>query len=88
MIESGAGLQLGMSFTAATLLIVPNLFSLGLACWLARYPRKTSAGIALGTLSGFILINLASGLVALLGYLLPIGQMDFWLAHLLGPFWG
>ncbi|CUX11558.1 conserved hypothetical protein [Agrobacterium deltaense Zutra 3/1] len=34
----------------------------------------------LGVLLGVFLTNLAAGIVAFLGNLLPFGQIDFWLA--------
>ena len=59
-----------------------TILSLALSCLLARYPRKASVGIALGVFLGLVLINITSGLVAFLGYALPFGQIDFWLANL------
>lgn len=34
----------------------------------------------LGVLLGIFLTNLAAGIVAFLGNVLPLGQIDFWLA--------
>jgi uncharacterized membrane protein len=59
-----------------------TIVSLGLACWLARRPKKTSAGIILGALLGLALMSIASALVGFLGNVLPFGQIDFWLSSL------
>ncbi|MGV1957069.1 hypothetical protein ACQZ5G_18725 [Agrobacterium sp. 22-214-1] len=73
-------MQFRASFTELALLALLAILSLALSCWLARYPRKTSVGIMLGVLLGVFLTNLAAGIVAILGNLLPFGQIDFWLA--------
>ena len=65
----------------ATVFAIP---ALALTCWAARYPRKTVTGILAGMIVGLILINLASGIAAFLAYILPIGQMDYWLTTLIG----
>ncbi|RYF33790.1 MAG: hypothetical protein EOO38_29950 [Cytophagaceae bacterium] len=61
-----------------------SLPALALACWVARYPRKTSIGILAGVVVAVALVNLASGIAAFLGYILPIGQMEYWLTRLIG----
>ena len=68
------------SFTEPALLVLLAILSLALSCWLARYPRKTSVGVTLGVVLGVFLTNLAAGIVAFLGNVLPFGQIDFWLA--------
>ncbi|MCZ7932782.1 hypothetical protein O9X90_10700 [Agrobacterium leguminum] len=73
-------MQFSASFTELALLALLAILSLALSCWLARYPRKTSVGIMLGVLLGIFLTNLAAGIVAFLGNVLPFGQIDFWLA--------
>jgi len=73
-------LQSSTSFTESALLVLLTILSLALSCWLARYPRKTSVGITLGVVLGVFLTNLAAGIVAFLGNVLPFGQIDFWLA--------
>jgi len=73
-------LQSSTSFTESALLVLLTILSLALSCWLARYPRKTSVGITLGVVLGVFLTNLAAGIVAFLGDVLPFGQIDFWLA--------
>lgn len=72
-------MQSRISLTESALLIVFTILSLALSCWLARYPRRTSVGILLGVLLGIILISAASALVAFVGYVVPLAQMDFWL---------
>ncbi|KAA3506308.1 hypothetical protein DXM21_25300 [Agrobacterium rosae] len=72
-------------------MLTPGIFSilsLIFSCWLARYPRKTGVGIALGVLLAVFLINVTSGLVAFLGYVFPFGQIDFWLATSLSQILG
>ncbi|EMS99002.1 hypothetical protein H009_04629 [Agrobacterium tumefaciens str. Cherry 2E-2-2] len=64
-------MQFSASFTELALLALLAILSLALSCWLARYPRKTSAGIMLGVLLGVFLTNLAAGIVAFLGNVLP-----------------
>ena len=76
-------MQFSASFTELALLALLAILSLALSCWLARYPRKTSVGIMLGVLLGVFLTNLAAGIVAFLGNLLPFGQIDLWLASFL-----
>ncbi|UXT23373.1 hypothetical protein FY140_22120 [Agrobacterium tumefaciens] len=76
-------MQFSASFTELALLAVLAILSLALSCWLARYPRKTSVGITLGVVLGVFLTNLAAGIVAFLGKVLPFGQIDFWLASFL-----
>ena len=88
LFEEGVVLQADTSFTASALLGLFTVLSLVLSCWLARYPRKTGAGIALGVLVGAFLITLTSGLVAFLGNVVPFGQIDFWLAHSLANIFG
>lgn len=73
-------MQSSTSFTESALLVLLTILSLALSCWLARYPRKTSVGITLGVVLGVFLTNLAAGIVAFLGNVLPFGQIDFWLA--------
>ncbi len=73
-------MQSSTSFTESALLVLLTILSLVLSCWLARYPRKTSVGITLGVVLGVFLTNLAAGIVAFLGNVLPFGQIDFWLA--------
>jgi hypothetical protein len=73
-------LQFTTSFTEPALLVLLATLSLALSCWLARYPRKTSVGVTLGVVLGVFLTNLAVGIVAFLGNVLPFGQIDFWLA--------
>ncbi|CUX15137.1 hypothetical protein YA62_013850 [Agrobacterium sp. LC34] len=73
-------MQSSTSFTESALLVLLTILSLALSCWLARYPRKTSVGITLGVVLGVFLTNLAAGIVAFLGDVLPFGQIDFWLA--------
>ncbi|WLD96524.1 hypothetical protein PX860_13385 [Agrobacterium leguminum] len=73
-------MQFSASFTELALLALLAILSLALSCWLARYPRKMSVGIILGVLLGIFLTNLAAGIVAFLGNVLPFGQIDFWLA--------
>lgn len=50
----------------------------------ARLPGRTGRGIAAGVTIGFIIINAAAATVAFLAYVLPLGQIDFWLRNLLG----
>ncbi|GEM_PF-5656657 len=76
-------MQSSTSFTESALLVLLTILSLALSCWLARYPRKTSVGITLGVVLGVFLTNLAAGIVAFLGDVLPFGQIDFWLASCL-----
>lgn len=73
-------MQFNTSFTEPALLVLLAILSLALSCWLARYPRKTSVGVTLGVVLGVFLTNLAAGIVAFLGNVLPFGQIDFWLA--------
>ncbi|MBP2509313.1 lipopolysaccharide export LptBFGC system permease protein LptF [Agrobacterium tumefaciens] len=73
-------MQFTTSFTEPALLVLLAILSLALSCWLARYPRKTSVGITLGVVLGVFLTNLAAGMVAFLGSVIPFGQIDFWLA--------
>lgn len=73
-------MQSSTSFTESALLVLLTILTLALSCWLARYPRKTSVGITLGVVLGVFLTNLAAGIVAFLGDVLPFGQIDFWLA--------
>ena len=73
-------MQFNTSFTEPALLVLLAILSLALSCWLARYPRKTSVGVTLGVVLGVFLTNLAVGIVAFLGNVLPFGQIDFWLA--------
>ncbi|CAN7399719.1 hypothetical protein EXN32_04770 [Agrobacterium tumefaciens] len=73
-------MRFSASFTELALLALLAILSLALSCWLARYPRKTSVGIMLGVVLGVFLTNLAAGIVAFLGNVLPFGQIDFWLA--------
>ncbi|NSX91868.1 hypothetical protein [Agrobacterium tumefaciens] len=73
-------MQFNVSFTETALSIFFAVLSLALSCWLARYPSKTGTGVTLGVLLGVFLINVTAGLVAFLGYVLPFGQIDFWLA--------
>lgn len=60
-----------------------SILALGLSCWAARYPKKAILGIGLGVLVGVSLLNATSFLVGLLSYVLPFGQLDFWVASLL-----
>ncbi len=73
-------MQFNTSFTEPALVVLLATLSLALSCWLARYPRKTSVGVTLGVVLGVFLTNLAAGIVAFLGNVLPFGQIDFWLA--------
>lgn len=68
------------SFTEPALLVLLAILSLALSCWLARYPRKKSVEVTLGVVLGVFLTNLAAGIVAFLGNVLPFGQIDFLLA--------
>ncbi|MET3648798.1 lipopolysaccharide export LptBFGC system permease protein LptF [Phyllobacterium ifriqiyense] len=77
-------MQLDTSISQTVLTTVFALPALALACWVARYPRKTSMGILAGVVVAVALVNLASGIAAFLGYILPIGQMDYWLTTLIG----
>ena len=74
-------MQFSASFTETGLLVSLAILSLALSCWSARYPRKTSVGILLGVLLGIFAFNIAAGLVAFLGNVLPFGQIDFWLSN-------
>jgi ABC-type Fe3+ transport system permease subunit len=76
------------SFTQSALLLVLTLLALCLACALARYPRRASFGIVLGVVTGFVSITAVSGIVAFLGYTIPFGQFDYWLASLVGGILG
>ena len=71
------------SFSQSVLLLALSIPSLGLSCWAARYPKKTIVGIGLGVVVGLVLLNVATFLVGFLSYVLPFGQLDFWLANLL-----
>ncbi|WP_174020899.1 hypothetical protein G6L89_012240 [Agrobacterium fabrum] len=81
--RGGGALQFSASFTETALLASLAILSLALSCWLARYPRKTSVGIMLGVLLGIFAFNVAAGLVAFLGNVLPFAQIDFWLSNFL-----
>ena len=77
-------MQFNVSFAETALFIFLFIPFLALSCWLARYPSKTSIGVTLGVLLGVLSINVAAGLVAFLGHVLPFGQIDFWLASFFG----
>jgi len=81
--RGGGALQFSVSFTETALMALLAILSLALACWLGRYPRKTSVGILLGVLLGIFVFNVAAGFVALLGNILPFAQIDFWLSNFL-----
>ncbi|AIC26362.1 hypothetical protein IE4771_CH01212 [Rhizobium etli bv. mimosae str. IE4771] len=76
-------MQSGLSISASILWVFFTLVSLGLACWLARRPKRTSVGIILGALLGLVLMSIASVLTGFLGSVLPLGQIDFWLSSLM-----
>ncbi|ARO23084.1 hypothetical protein TAL182_CH01275 [Rhizobium sp. TAL182] len=78
----GIILQSSLSISASILWVFFTLASLGLACWLARRPKRTSVGIILGALLGLALMSIASILTGFLGNVLPMGQIDFWLSSL------
>ncbi|OWV92447.1 hypothetical protein ATY78_02645 [Rhizobium sp. R635] len=75
-------MQSGLSISESILGIFFTAVSLGLACWLARRPKKTSVGIILGALVGLALMSIAAALVGFLRNVLPFGQIDFWLSGL------
>ncbi|WP_064682310.1 hypothetical protein [Rhizobium bangladeshense] len=75
-------MQSGLSISASILWVFFTLVSLGLACWLARRPKRTSVGIIFGALLGLALMSIAPALTGFLGSILPLGQIDFWLAGL------
>ncbi|OWV76347.1 hypothetical protein ATY77_06865 [Rhizobium sp. R634] len=75
-------MQSGLSISQSILWVFFTVVSLILACWLARKPQKASVGIILGALLGLLLISIASALTGFLGNVLPLGQIDFWLANL------
>lgn len=76
------------SFTQSALVLILTVLALGFSCGLARYPKRASAGIILGVLAGIVSMTIVSGIVAFLGYVLPFGQFDFWLASLIGGILG
>ena len=78
------GLGIGHVFYQSAFLIVFSLVALALSSWMARYPQRTSVGILSGVALGFILLNVAAALAAFLANVLPTGQIDFWLANLIG----
>ena len=61
--------------------------SVAFACWMARRTRRAWTGILVGTAAGMSLIFLSSALVGFLGQVLPIGQMNYWLASLIHGVW-
>ncbi|RFB97466.1 hypothetical protein B5K08_06120 [Rhizobium leguminosarum bv. trifolii] len=75
-------MQSGLSISESILWVFFTVASLSLACWLARWPKRTSVGIILGALLGLALMSIASVLVGFLGNVLPFGQIDFWLSSL------
>ena len=69
-------------------MLVLTVLALGFSCGLARYPRRASVGIILGVFAGIASMTIVSGIVAFLGYALPFGQFDYWLASLVGGILG
>jgi hypothetical protein len=61
--------------------------SIAFACWMARRTRRALTGILVGTAVGVALIFLSSALVGFLGQVLPVGQIDYWLAHMIQGVW-
>jgi lipopolysaccharide export LptBFGC system permease protein LptF len=76
------------SFTQSALVLVLTILALAFSCGLARYPRRASLGIILGVVAGIVSMTIVSGIVAFLGYVLPFGQFDYWLASLVGGILG
>ncbi len=70
------------SISQTILLLLATIFSLTLTCLVARYPRSAVAGISLGALVGVVLLIISSGLVSFIGYVIPLGQIDFWIGDL------
>ena len=72
-----------MSISAQTvLLVLVTVVSLAIASWVARRPRRTATGVLLGTIVGIALTFSTSFIVGFLNQVLPVGQMQFWLASL------
>ncbi|MGF9567392.1 hypothetical protein [Neorhizobium sp. JUb45] len=74
-----------MGVTQAIAFITFNIIAIVVACWVARQPKSTPAGVALGAGCGVVLMAAGSALVGLFAHVLPFGQMDFWLASWIGP---
>ena len=45
-------------------------------------PRRPAVGISLGVPVGFLLLIATSRILGFTGYVIPYGQIDFWLAEL------
>lgn len=73
-------MQMSMSLTQSAVLLLLTILSLAVSSRVARYPQRTFAGVALGVITGLVLIIAMSYVVGFLGYVLPFGQIDFWLA--------
>ncbi|WP_337268767.1 hypothetical protein [Oryzifoliimicrobium ureilyticus] len=76
------------SIVANALGLIFGILSLGCACSLARYPSRPLVGVALGTALGLVLINLSAAIIAFLSYVVPFGQIDFWLASFITRLFG
>jgi hypothetical protein len=70
------------SISQVALVVLFQILSIAVACAVARYPRKATTGLSLGVVVGVVLLFVTSGVAGFIGNILPLGQIDFWLASL------
>ena len=67
----------------AALHLIAGVTALAVTAWAARRGTTTMRGIALGVLAGVLTATVLGFALGFLGYVVPFGQLDFWLASLL-----
>ena len=69
--------------TESSLVILAIVMALAAACLAARYPRNMGTGVMLGTVVGVASLFIFQTVIGFLGGVVPLGQMDFWLARVI-----